>query len=144
MKQKLHIVAVLAALVAALLVSGCQQSPGAVGEPQLLTEEYDNSRQDSIYSEGNFIVANVKFDTPTPCYGMTASARQEGSKVIFVADIHSTLEEGQGCVQMIGSVSSKLKYGPMPKGDYTVEMNADYTNSGWDSATLGPLSVRIV
>lgn len=122
------------------MVAGCTQIPET---PQLTQEEFDSNSSKGIYSEGNYAVANVGFSTATPCYGMSATANMTGNNITFLVDIHSTLGPGQGCVQVIGDVSSKFSYGPLPRGVYTVSVIADYTTSAWPTQTIGPQEIVI-
>lgn len=123
-----------------LLTIGCVQVPSTASTT---LEEYDSEKGDSIYVEGNYIIANVSLQTPNPCYEIKPNVTTNGSVVDFVISLESTLGVFDDCAAVIGTKAAKIKYGPVNDGYYSVKFLALYPNTGWAAVTWETEAVQV-
>ena len=130
---------VILSLILVCGISGCVKAP----VPELTASVY-NSSAENISTEGRYIVINVAFATPTPCYSLgEPEVIVYYNTTQFRFNIISTLEEGQMCAQVISEKNVQFKYGPLPKGSYDVTILGMYLDTGGETVRIGPKEVTI-
>ena len=131
---------VILSLILVCGISGCVKAP----VPELTASVY-NSSAENISTEGRYIVINVAFATPTPCYSLgEPEVINYYNTTQFRFNINSTLEEGQVCAQVISEKSIQFKYGPLEKRSYDVTIVGKYPGTEWETVKIGPKEVSII
>ncbi|HIH09829.1 MAG TPA: hypothetical protein HA254_04115 [Candidatus Diapherotrites archaeon] len=103
---------------------------------------YDARLGNAVFSDRGYMVVNASFEAPDPCRDvlLITSLKDYDLKVIYRL-IPSRLSEG--CIRQVSRIGRSVRYGPLPKGAYTVNVVADYPDANWAPKTFGEVRVTI-